>query len=139
MVQMAMSKLMGQQNPAAPGGAGPGGPGPDIGDQAAQQGAELQGADPANLLKQLDQINKLLGVMFIQTFQRLPNVAGQISATMKVLQKAIKEAQTAASTNQAIQRGPIQMSAAQPPDQGQGPGAPGPGMPQVGGMPGGMQ
>jgi hypothetical protein len=96
--------------------------GGDPAEQYAQQSSELQGADPGMLLKQLNQINKLLGVIFVQTFQRLPNVANNISATMKQLSRAIKETQQAASTAQAINKpaaggpgaGPIDFSAARP-------------------------
>jgi hypothetical protein len=128
MLQMALASRMAQAQgggaPGMPGAGGPGGPGgaPDIGDQASQQGAELAGADPGLILKQLTQINSLLGVLFIQTFQRLPNVASHVSGTMKALSKAIKETQQATSTQQAVQpRSPIQMSAAAPPTENQAP------------------
>lgn len=98
--------------------------GGDAAEQYAQQSSELQGADPGKLLEQLNQVNKLLGVMFVQTFQRLPNVANNISATMKSLSRAIKEAQQAQSTAQSISKkqqpaggagaGPINFSAASP-------------------------
>lgn len=79
------------------------------GQDYAQQSADLQGADPKMLLDQLDKINKLLGVMFVQTFQRLPNVANQISQTMKQLSRAIKEGQQAASVSEVV-KPPINQS-----------------------------
>lgn len=80
------------------------------GEDFAQQNAELQGADPGLMLKQLDQINKLLGVLFVQTFQRLPNVANNISLTMKQLSRAIKEAQQASSVGDVLKKNPINQS-----------------------------
>ena len=101
---------------------GQGGGGGDPAQDYAQQSAELQGADPGQLLEQLNRINQLLGVIFVQNFQRLPNVANQVSATMKQLSRAIKEAQQAASTQNAMPKGsvggpgasPINFSAASP-------------------------
>ena len=73
-------------------------PGQDL----AQQGAELQGADPTMILRQLEQINQVLGVLFVKSFQTLPNVANQISGTMKQLSRAIKEAQQAGSVSEVV-------------------------------------
>lgn len=85
--------------------------GANAGGSPEQMGAGLQGADPQMLMKQLDQVNKLLGVIFVQTFTRLPNVAGQVSKTMNQLQRAIKEATQAANVSSVIKKRPIQMSA----------------------------
>jgi hypothetical protein len=101
---------------ATGGGEGSGDPATEY----ASQVSELQGADPGMLLQQLNQIQKLLGVIFVQTIQRLPNVGGQISKVMNVMTKAIKETQQAASTASAIGKGKsaegggINFSAAQP-------------------------
>lgn len=85
--------------------------GQNAGGSPEQMGADLQGADPQMLLKQLDQVNKLLGVIFVQTFTRLPNVAGQVSKTMNQLQRAIKEANQASNVSSVVKKPPIQMSA----------------------------
>lgn len=102
-------------NPLSAGGAPPGGgmlstvlgalsnrastnPGQDF----SQQSAALQGADPSMVLRQLEQVNQMLGVLFVKTFQTLPNVANQISATMKALSRAIKEGQQASNVTEAV-------------------------------------
>lgn len=72
------------------------------GQDFSQQSAALQGADPGMVLKQLEQVNQLLGVLFVKTFQTLPNVANQISATMKALSRAIKEGQQASNVTEAV-------------------------------------
>jgi hypothetical protein len=68
----------------------------------SQQSAELQGSDPTMVLRQLEQVNQVLGVLFIKTFQTLPNVANQISATMKQLSRALKEAQQGSSVSEVV-------------------------------------
>lgn len=99
----------------APGGGG-GNPGADL----SQQMAGMQGADPTMVLRQLEQVNQLLGVLFVKTFQSLPNVANNISATMKSLSRAIKEAQQGSNVQEVVgksdvgsQPAPINFSAAQ--------------------------
>ncbi len=87
-------------------GAGAGGP-----------AAENQGADGGMVLQQLNKINEALGVVFVRTFQTLPNVANQVSATMKALSRAIKEAQQAANVGEVVgkteeSKQPINFSAA---------------------------
>ena len=82
------------------------------------------------VLRQLEQVNQILGVLFVKTFQTLPNVANQISATMKALSRAIKEGQQASTTTEAVSQneqgpgggsqGPINFS---PVTQGAVPGA----------------
>ena len=78
----------------------------DAGQDFSQQNAALQGADPQLINKQLDQINKLLGAIFVSTYQRLPNVANNISQTMKQLSRAIKEAQQASSVSDVLKKSP---------------------------------
>jgi hypothetical protein len=72
------------------------------GQDFSQQSAALQGADPSMVLRQLEQVNQILGVLFVKTFQTLPNVANQISATMKALSRAIKEGQQASNVTEAV-------------------------------------
>lgn len=124
-VQSKLAQLQGGADPSAQGGAPGGGGGmppssddSGVGDQLAQQSAELHGADPGLILQQLQKIRGALGVMFIQTFQSVPNVAGHVSKTLGTLDKAIKEAQNAAQTASAV-RPPVGFSLAQ-----QGPGGP---------------
>jgi hypothetical protein len=78
-------------------GAG-GGPGQTL----SKQMADVQGADPQMILKQLESVNQVLGVLFVKTFQTLPNVANQISATMKALSRSIKEAQQASQVGEVV-------------------------------------
>jgi len=125
--------------PGAPGGAPGGGmlstilgalsnrastnPGQDF----SQQSAALQGADPGMVLRQLEQVNQVLGVLFVKTFQSLPNMANQISATMKALSRAIKEGQQASNVTEAVSKN--EEGSSQPPisfspvSQGTVPGA----------------
>jgi hypothetical protein len=98
------------------------------GQDFSQQSAALQGADPSMILRQLESTNQMLGVLFVKTFQTLPNVANQISATMKALSRAIKEAQQASNVSEVVNKGsedgssqpPINFSAV---SQGAVPGA----------------
>lgn len=78
--------------------------------------ADNQGADPSMVLNQLTDIHKALGLVFVRTFQTLPNVANQVSATMKALSRAIKEAQQGANVSEVVgqqEKPPINFSAAQ--------------------------
>ena len=97
------------------------------GQDFSQQSAQLQGADPSMILRQLESCNQMLGVLFVKTFQTLPNVANKISATMKSLSAAIKEGQQAANVGEVVSKGeegsqqpPISFS---PVSQGAVPGA----------------
>jgi hypothetical protein len=77
--------------------------------------AENAGADDGMVLQQLNKINEALGIVFVRTFQTRPNVANQISATMKALSRAIKEAGQAAQVGEAVgaqEKPPINFSAA---------------------------
>ena len=85
------------------------------GKDLSEQMAGVQGADPSMVLRQLEQVNQVLGVLFVKSFQQLPNVANQISATMKQLSRAIKEAQQASNVTETIapaEPPPISFSAA---------------------------
>jgi hypothetical protein len=68
----------------------------------SKQLGDLQGADPSMVLRQLESVNQVLGVLFVKTFQVTPNVANQISATMKSLSRAIKEAQQASQIGETV-------------------------------------
>lgn len=98
--------------------------GPNLGAMAS----ELQGADPAFLLKALNQLKQHLSDLFSQSTMRLPNVAGNIAKTMTTLDRAIKEAQQAATT-QSVVRGPIGFTMAGQTGEG-GPS----GQPSIGGF-----
>src|ERR1035437_5166334 len=103
------------------------------GQDFSQQSAALQGADPSMILRQLESTNQMLGVLFVKAFQSLPNVANQISATMKALSRAIKEAQQASNVGEVVGKNeegstqpPISFSPVQqgnPPGADQAPGA----------------
>ena len=73
-------------------------PGVDL----SKQSSDLQGADPSMVMRQLESINQVLGVLFVKTFQTLPNVANQISTTMKALSKALKEIQQASNVSEVV-------------------------------------
>ncbi len=73
-------------------------PGQDL----SKQLGDLQGADPTMILRQLESVNQVLGVVFVKTFEHLPNVANQVSATMKALSRAIKEAQQASQVTETV-------------------------------------
>jgi hypothetical protein len=100
----------------------------DAGSQISSMSAELQGADPAFLLRTLQSIKAGLMSVFVQSGMRLPNVSGAVSQTIKQLDRAIKEAQSAQSTAQATRPG-IGFSAAQGAPAGAG---------AQGGSPGGL-
>lgn len=72
------------------------------GQDFSKQASDLQGADPSMVLRQLESVNQVLGVLFVKTFQTLPNVANQISGTMKALSKAIKEAGQGANVQEVV-------------------------------------
>lgn len=66
--------------------------------------ADTQGADPTMVLRQLEQINQALAILFVKTFQTQPNLANQIQATSKQLSRAIKEANKGAETSEVVGR-----------------------------------
>jgi hypothetical protein len=95
--------------------------GANAGTGLAQQSAELQGADPTMIARQLDRVGDVLARLFTMTWQTMPNVANQISATMKALTKAQKEIGQAAQVSEVVGQQPnmqpappISNSAAQP-------------------------
>ena len=97
-----------------PGGAPGGVPGEgssDAGSQVSQMSSELHGADPAFLMRTLQSVKAALMAAFVQSGMRLPNVSGHLSQTVKALDKALKELQSAQSTQGAV-RPPLGFSAA---------------------------
>jgi len=124
LASMIMSALQsrtaaggGQPGQTMPGQGGmPGGMpgGDDAGAQYAQQVAELKGADPGMLLRQLKQMKQICAVLMVQNLERLPNVSGQLSKLVPMFDRVIKEVSQAQNVNSAV-RQPIQMGAAQPP------------------------
>jgi hypothetical protein len=103
-------------------GSGGGGPsGGDAGADYAQQVAELKGADPGMLLREMKQMKQKCAVLMVQNLERLPNVSGQLSKLIPLFDRVIKEISQAQNVNSAV-RSPIGMGAAQPPQQGATPG-----------------
>ena len=103
--------------PGAPGG------GDDAGAQYSQQVAELKGADPGMLLREMKKMKQQCAVLMVQNLERLPNVSGQLSKLIPMFDRVIKELSQAQNVNSAV-RQPIGMGAAQPPLQGAPPGGP---------------
>jgi hypothetical protein len=121
---------MGMSPGGVPGGGGGGNPiskllpvimgalsgrtGSNAGQDFSQQQAQLQGSDPGMLARQMEEVNKVMGVLFVKTFQTLPNVANQISATMKVWSRAMKEIQGAANVGEVVGKSEQQTQAPSP-------------------------
>lgn len=111
---MATNPMLAQviQSLGAGGTSGPQGqPKDESGMGAQQMSSELHGADPAFLLKSLQQIKQQLSQLFVMSSMRLPNVSGNIAKTMTQLDRAIKETQQAAAT-QSVVRAPLGFSMA---------------------------
>jgi hypothetical protein len=106
--------------PGMPGGGGDPGGG-DPGAQYAQQVAELKGADPGMLLREMKQMKQKCAVLMVQNLERLPNVSGQLSKLIPMFDRVVKEISQAQNVNSAV-RQPVGMGAAQPPLQGAPPG-----------------
>lgn len=99
-----------------PGGGDPSGGG-DTGQQYAQQVAELKGADPGMLLRQIKQMKQICAVLMVQNLERLPNVSGKLSKLIPQFDSVLKELQQAQNVNSAV-RQPVGMGAAQPAPDG---------------------
>jgi hypothetical protein len=115
MARMVMQRMAGN---GAPGGGAPGGPpqppGPggaasmqanppsSAGQQISQQLAELQGADPGSMLKLLNQMKSMTVALIPRAAFAIPGVARHLSGMLKSLDNAIKEAEQASSTQQAV-------------------------------------
>ena len=120
MIAQIMQALGQPQMPGqAPGGASGGG-GDDAASQYAQQVADLKGADPNGLMRQVKQMKEILAIMGVQNLNRLPNVSGKIFKLIPQLDSVMKEIQMAANVEGAV-RPPIAMGAASPPSP-EGPG-----------------
>ena len=104
MARMLASKMAGggPQPPGAnPGGAPPQG-GPTAGSQISQQLAELQGADPASMLKILQQVKSMLVALYPRSAFTVPGVARNVAQAMKYMDNGIKEAEQAAATASTV-------------------------------------
>jgi hypothetical protein len=115
--------LAGQPNPLAGiiQSALAGKTGANVGKDIGQQSADLQGADPTMIARGLDDIGNRLAKYFTLTWQTMPNVANQISATMKALTRAQKEISQASQVSEVVGQQPnaqpappINSSVAQP-------------------------
>jgi hypothetical protein len=107
--------------PGMPGAGGGDTSGGDTGQQYAQQVAELKGADPGMLLRQIKQMKQICAVLMVQNLERLPNVSGKLSKLIPQFDSVIKEISQAQNVNSAV-RSPVGMGAAQPPQEGAAPG-----------------
>ena len=126
-LQAKMAALSGGGSGAPGGGGGmpPNSMGDDsMGDQLSQMSSELHGADPGLVLQQLQKIRSLLVATFVKTAMSLPNVSNQIAQVLKANDRAIKEAQQAATTASAV-RPPVGLSVANQPGAPAGGGEPG--------------
>jgi hypothetical protein len=95
-----------QQGGAGTGATGAGAPESEVGNASAQ----LQGADPAYALKEINSIKQAISNNIASLSMRIPGAARALAGTLKGLDAAIKELQTAQATAQAT-GGPIQLSA----------------------------
>lgn len=100
----------------APGGGGAAAAGTDGASDYAQQISELKGADPGMLLRELKAMKQKCAVLMVQNLERLPNVSGQLSKLVPQFDRVIKEVMQAGNVTAAV-RNPIQMGAANPPQQ----------------------
>ena len=109
---LLMQSLSARTAAGSPGGNPQGSP---MDDQSgyAQQVAELKGADPGLLLRELKQMKQKCAVLMVQNLERLPNVSGQLSKLVPMFDRVIKEISQAQNVNSAVR--PIAMGAAQPP------------------------
>lgn len=121
LASLVMTALQSQSGGAPPGGA-PGmqsnPTGPSAGDAYAKQVAELKGADPGGLLRQLKALKQIVAAIVVQNLERLPNVSGKASKLIPMLDSVISEAMKAQNVNASVRNpgqgaGPIQMGAAQ--------------------------
>lgn len=113
MARQLLSRMGGGAPGGPPGGAsappGPGGaaamqanPPSSAGQQISQQLAELQGADPGSILKLLNQMKSMTVAIIPRAAFTMPGVARHLSSNLKALDNAIKEAEQASATQQAV-------------------------------------
>ena len=95
-----------QQGGAGSGATGAGAPDSEVGNASAQ----LQGADPAYALKEINSVKQTISNYIASLSMRIPGAARALSGTLKGFDAAIKELQTAQATAQAT-GGPINLSA----------------------------
>lgn len=96
---------------ARQGGAGAGATGAtDTPNMLGPAAAQLQGANPEMILKQVQRIKQEVANLIPVVAFRIPASARALSSVFKGLDSAIKELQTAAATAQAT-GGPLRMSA----------------------------
>jgi hypothetical protein len=117
---MLAAKSQGGAGTAA---TGAGAPDSDVGNASAQ----LQGADPSYALKEINSVKQTISNYIASLSMRIPGAARALSGTLKGLDAAIKELQTAQATAQAT-GGPVQLSAIPRPQPPGGTGAPSPTM-----------
>ena len=112
MARQLISRMSqgGGQPPSPGGGMAPpqGGPPPQgqpspAGAQISQQLAELQGADPQSMLKLLKQVKSILVALYPRSAFTVPGVARNVAQSQKYIDNAIKEAEQASATAQAVQ------------------------------------
>lgn len=115
-----MAQIMQQLGQAAPVPGGAPGSQDDPAQQYSQQVADLKGADPNGLMRQIKQIKEILAIIGVQNLNRLPNVSGKVFKVIPQLDGIMKEIQMAANVEGAV-RPPIAMGAASPPSP-EGPG-----------------
>ena len=124
-----MALLGGAAGPAvgAPGVAGGASGGPDVGNDFSAMLANLRGADPGMLVRQINNIKRLLAVLSVHFMEPMPQVAGEMSRLIPQLNRVTTQAERAQNVNAAVRGGgarqPITMGAAQPTPQA--PPAPG--------------
>lgn len=101
------------------GGGAPGQDPNDAGNSYAAMSSDQRGLqDSGAAVQQLRRIQRLLAVMAVHFLPSIPSMAGQLSKTVPMFDRIIKEAQQAANVNSVV-RQPIQMGAAQPNPQSQ--------------------
>ena len=101
------------------------------GDAVDSAGTQLQGADPAYMLKEATDLKRRLVGLITPAAFRIPGAARALSSCLKGLDSAIKELQQAQSTAEAVAGGPVALSAIPQPSP---PGALGASPPQPSGQ-----
>jgi hypothetical protein len=109
------------QGGAGTGATGAGAPDSEVGNASAQ----LQGADPSYALKEINGIKQTISNNIASLSMRIPGAARALAGTLKGLDAAIKELQTAQATAQAT-GGPIKLSAIPQPQPNGGINTPSP-------------
>ena len=95
--------------------------------EVGNSSSQLQGADPGYALKEINSVKQTISNYIASLSMRIPGAARALSGTLKGLDAAIKELQTAQATAQAT-GGPVRLSAIPQPQPAGGTGAPSPTM-----------